>query len=120
MLGLANHKLQLLFKEVIKHCDCSVIRSWRSNHRQDELFRSGYSKKRGGDSKHNRKPSDAVDVMPYPIDWMDRERICYFAGIVKGTALSMGIKTRWGGDWDQDGKTTDETFSDMAHFELVD
>lgn len=64
-------------------------------------------------------PCLAVDVVPYPVDWDDRERFAYFAGIVKGIAFSMGLEIRWGGDWDQDGKTLDEIFSDMPHFELL-
>lgn len=116
-LAFAHPELQNLFLEAIQHVDCSILCSYRSNELQDEYYRTGFSKKKGGESKHNRKPSDAVDVIPYPVDWRDRERFCYFAGIVMGIALKMGIKIRWGGDWDQDNKTQDETFSDMAHFE---
>jgi peptidoglycan L-alanyl-D-glutamate endopeptidase CwlK len=30
----------------------------------------------------------------------------------------MGIAVRWGGDWDHDGKSKDEQFLDLGHFEL--
>ena len=29
------------------------------------------------------------------------------------------LAIRWGGDWDLDGVTTDQTFMDLAHFEIV-
>ena len=35
------------------------------------------------------------------------------------TALGMGIKLRWGGDWDGDWQTRDNTFDDLPHFELA-
>jgi len=65
-------------------------------------------------------PSLAVDVAPYPIDWNDRERFCYFAGYVKGIAKSLGTELRWGGDWDRDTQVKDNNFDDLPHFELVE
>ena len=47
-------------------------------------------------SKHNKLPSKAVDVAPYPIDWNDPDRFYHFAGYVRGIAEGMGIKIRWG------------------------
>ena len=64
-------------------------------------------------------PSLAIDAAPSPIDWNDRERFFYFAGVVKGVAEEMGIKIRWGGDWDGDNDFDDQTFDDLVHFELV-
>ena len=52
-------------------------------------------------NKHNAEEpelSKAVDVAPYPIDWNDKERFYYFAGVVMGIAIQMGIPLRWGGD----------------------
>ncbi len=69
--------------------------------------------------KHNRKPSEAIDAAPYPIDWDDLNRFYYFAGYVKGIANEMGIKIRWGGDWDGDTILDDQTFMDLPHFEIL-
>lgn len=118
-LAFAHSDLQRLAREAIKVVDFSVLWTWRSDDLQEDLFDLGLTKKKGGKSKHNKKPSDAMDLAPFPIDWVDRERFCYFAGILKGIAAQMEIKIRWGGDWDQDNKTLDETFSDMCHFELM-
>ena len=60
----------------------------------------------------------AVDVAPYPIDWNDRERFTYFAGYVMGIAAKMGIKLRWGGDWDRDHNLKENSFDDLPHFEI--
>ena len=58
------------------------------------------------------------DVAPYQIDWQDKDRFYYFAGIVKGVALKLNIPIRWGGDWDSDTQVKDQTFFDLPHFEI--
>jgi hypothetical protein len=63
-------------------------------------------------------PAEAVDAAPYPIDWKDRERFSYFAGVVLGIAQSQGLQLTWGGDWDRDWQLRDNTFDDLLHFEL--
>ena len=70
------------------------------------------------DGNHNKKPSKAIDVAPYPIDWDDRERMTYFAGYVKGIAMMLGIPIRWGGDWNSNNDLKDNNFDDLPHFEL--
>ena len=124
-LRSAHIDLQVVFNEVIKHRDCTILEGHRSNERQEELFRTGKSKLRAGESKHNATPSRAVDAVPYPIDWNDRERIVLFAGYVLGVADALYNQgkivhqLRWGGDWDRDGQTKDTTFFDGPHFELL-
>ena len=71
-------------------------------------------------SKHNKLPSKAVDVAPYPIDWNDPDRFYHFAGYVRGIAEGMGIKIRWGGDWNGNFDLKDQNFYDLPHFELLD
>ena len=71
--------------------------------------------------KHNRKPSAAIDVAPWPIpDWEDLKTFYFFSGVVKGIANCLEIKIRWGGDWDSDNDLNDQTFNDLVHFELVE
>lgn len=118
-LSEAHPDLQKLFNEVVRYFDCSVIEGRRGQEEQDKLFHSGMSKVQYPNSKHNSTPSMAVDIVPYPVVWSDTDRMYYFAGIVKGIALSMGIKIRWGGDWDSDTEVHDQTFMDLPHFELV-
>lgn len=117
-LATCDERLQKIFNEVIKHVDCSVLEGHRDEYRQNKLYEEGKTKVRFPMGRHNTNPSRAVDVTPYPIDWEDRERQTLFAGFVLGIARSMGIKLRWGGDWDQDFQVSDNRFDDFPHFEI--
>ena len=117
-LSSCDDKLQKVFNEVIKHVDCSVLEGHRSGERQNKLYDEGKTKVRYPNGRHNANPSRAVDVVPYPIDWHDRERFHLFAGFVIGIAQSMGIKLRWGGDWNMNFDVYDNNFDDFPHFEL--
>jgi len=118
-LATADPQLQELFNEVIKVIDCTIVFGHRGRKEQEEMVRKGYSKLHFPMSKHNSKPSRAVDAVPYPIDWENRERFVYFAGIVKGIAHKLGVKMRWGGDWDNDNQLRDQTWMDLPHYELL-
>ena len=37
-----------------------------------------------------------------------------------GTASHMGIKIKWGGDWDMDRNMSEHKLWDAAHYELDD
>ena len=117
-LNTCDSNLQKVFNEVIKHVDCSVLEGHREKDRQNKLFEEGKTKVKYPNGRHNRQPSSAVDVTPYPVDWKDRERQTLFAGFVIGVASQMGINLRWGGDWDQDFQVVDNRFDDFPHFEL--
>ena len=120
------HKdLQTLFREVIEHFDCSVIEGHRGEEEQNRLYHADLSELMYPDGNHNKTPSLAADVVPYPVDWKDIKRFYYFGGYVLATANSlyddgkMDYKVRWGGDWDSDTHNKDQTFHDLPHFELV-
>tara|TARA_R100001443_G_scaffold116495_2_gene137058 strand:- start:1319 stop:1729 length:411 start_codon:yes stop_codon:yes gene_type:complete len=113
-----HKKLQLVFYEVIKHVDCSILKGYRGEKEQNEAYEKGNSKVKFPHGRHNSKPSRALDCMVYPIDWKDLERQTLFAGYVLGTAEQMGIKLIWGNDWDRDFETKDTNFRDYPHFEL--
>ena len=117
-LETCHEDLQKVFNEVIKHVDCSVIEGYRNEERQNKLFSEKKTKVRYPNGRHNSNPSRAVDVVPYPIDWNDRERFHLFAGFVLGIAKSMGIVLRWGGDWNMNFEVDDNNFDDFPHFEL--
>ena len=119
-LDTCDERLQDVFKEVVKHFDCTIIEGHRGKEKQNEAYKKGNSKLKYPHGKHNKIPSIAVDVIPYPIDWEDRERMSYFAGFVLGIARSKGITLRWGGDWDMDTKVKDNKFDDLVHFEIRD
>jgi peptidoglycan L-alanyl-D-glutamate endopeptidase CwlK len=117
-LSTCEKDLQMVFNEVIKYVDCSVLEGHRGKDRQNALYEDGKTKVRYPNGRHNASPSCAVDVTPYPVDWADRERQTLFAGFVLGVANQMGIELRWGGDWDQDFEVKDNRFDDFPHFEL--
>lgn len=125
-LKTCDIRLQILFNQVVRKYDCTVIEGHRSIKRQEELFNDKNRKTKVKHSKHNEKPSLAVDISPYPIPdkWgesnsKEKSKFYHFAGYVKGMAEANNIKIRWGGDWDNDNDFNDQTFDDLIHFELI-
>lgn len=106
--------------DVIPYYDFAVLCGHRSGAEQDELFAKGLSKLRAGQSKHNRSPSIAFDVAPWPIDWRDSLAFARLAGMLQNAAALRGFELRWGGDWDRDGGSRDQTFMDIGHLEIVE
>ena len=119
-LATSDPRLQRVFHEVVRNFDCTILEGHRNRERQNQMVAEGKSQVRWPDGKHNTVPSMAVDVCPYPIVWDDRERQTLFAGYVLATANAMGIKLRWGGDWDRDTEVRDNGFDDLVHFELLE
>lgn len=124
-LGQAHKDLQVIFKEVIKQFDCTVICGHRSKEAQNKAYSDGFSKVQYPNSKHNSIPSMAVDVVPYPIDWKDTNRMYLFNGFVLATAIRLKEEgkithdLRLGSDWDSDTQVNDHRFIDLPHFELM-
>ena len=117
-LETCHEDLQQVFYQVIKHFDCSVLEGHRGEELQNKYFDEGKSKVKFPKGKHNANPSNAVDVVPWPIDWDDTDRMYYFAGFVKGIAAMLDIPLRWGGDWNDNTEVKDTGFKDLPHFEL--
>lgn len=121
-LATTHRLLQHVFNEVIKHVDCSVLEGYRDEEKQNEAYEKGNSQVKFPHSKHNTYPSMAVDVVPYPIDWNDKPRLTYFAGIVIGISRVVLIGTGYelisGIDWDNDTNIREHNFLDYPHFEL--
>ena len=117
-LSTCHPDLQCIFNEVIKHYDCTILEGHRSDEDQIKAFKAGKSKIKSG-GKHNHLPSLAIDVAPWPLDWNDKIAFYHFAGLVMGIACQIGIKIRWGGDWDDDNDLKNQTFFDLPHFELI-
>lgn len=124
-LAGCHPELQVLFHEVIRWVDCSVLEGYRDQQQQDADFAAGKSKLKWPLGQHNQNPSLAVDVMPYPIDYSNINRIYHFAGFVSAIAImlkkqgKMDWDVRWGGDWSGDLEFKPEKFFDGAHFELT-
>ncbi|MEE9458265.1 MAG: M15 family peptidase [Candidatus Bathyarchaeia archaeon] len=123
-LFTCHRDLQVIFNNVILYIDCTIITGFRSEEEQNKAFNNGLSELKYPLSKHNKNPSLAIDVAPYPIDWNNLIRFYYFGGLVMGISndlLKAGKITheiRWGGDWDKDNDFSDQKFNDLVHFEL--
>ena len=124
-LKTCHPELQLLFTSVLPTHDHTILVGHRGEQEQNEAVRTGKSTLLYPYGKHNKVPSMAVDVSPYPIDWNDTKRFYYFGGIVKGVAAElkrqglMDYDIRFGGDWDGDNNLNDQTFNDLVHWELI-
>lgn len=92
--------------------DFIILCGHRGEQEQNKAFRDGNSKLAWPHSKHNKTPSQAVDIAPYPLDWRDLGAFESLSWHVKRTAIGLGIEIRWGGDW--------VAFQDMPHYELTD
>jgi len=100
----------VVFREVIKHIDCRVLCGHRNKQDQDAAYFSGNSEVKWPDSRHNVLPSNAVDVVPYPVDWNDIGRFYELATYVFRAANERGIKIEWGGHWN---------FKDYPHWQIT-
>lgn len=120
ILMTCHPDIRAVMERIVQYFDCTILCGRRGETEQEQLFWDGKSKAHFGESPHNYGESFAVDVVPYPIDWEDRERMTFFAGQIIATARSMGIDLKWGGDWDSDTHLSDNRFDDLPHFEFSD
>lgn len=114
-LGTCHPDLQKLFEAVLQKQDCSILCGHRGKDEQVQLYAEGKSQLLYPHSKHNQEPSLAVDAGPWIngrlTPWNDTEKWLTFAAIVFETAIELGIRVRWGGNW--------KSFKDMLHWELM-
>jgi len=103
--------------------DCMVDCSYRDKAEQHRLYLLDKSKVEWPLSKHNHLPSKAMDLVPVinrRASW-NHYHCSVLAGLVLAAASELGIRIRWGGNWDMDHEPiTDQDFQDLAHFEEVD
>jgi peptidoglycan L-alanyl-D-glutamate endopeptidase CwlK len=126
-LATCHPDLIRLFNAVNQVVECHPIVGHRNEADQNAAFAKKLSKLQWPNSRHNSLPSMAVDVVPdsvpddgdADIDWNYIPHFYYLAGTVQALAKHMGIKVRWGGDWDSDGNLKENKFQDLVHFELV-
>ena len=122
ILETCDQRLILVCNTAIMYYDFSVLSGHRGSEEQQQLFALGKSEKDGTDdiSKHQFHPSYAIDIAPYPIDWADHFKFHTLGGFMLGIGQAVGVKLRWGGDWDGDWSNKDQKLHDLGHFEIID
>lgn len=109
-LQTCDERLQRVLKIAIRHYDFSVLDGHRGRERQNQAFMKGHSKVEWPNSRHNKIPSLAVDIAPYPIDWEDIDRFKELGRLVLAIADTLKIRIEWGGYW--------KTLKDYPHFQV--
>ena len=108
---------RLMEAAIIKGMDFSILCGERTEKELTEAFNSGHSKVKFPNSKHNKVPSEAVDIAPWPIAWDDIQRFKDLALIIQTTWNGMpeserdGYTLEWGGSW--------QRFKDYPHFQIT-
>ena len=72
-LSQCHIDLQTFCNHLIQFVDISIICGHRGKEAQNKAFDDGFSKVRWPNSRHNKTPSEAVDIAKYPIDWKDEK-----------------------------------------------
>ena len=133
-LATCHPKLQEVANLAIQQSpvDFTIVHGWRGEEEQNELVRIGVSETPWPTSKHNHRhrPAPGEEEIPYSlavdfgpwidrqIPWDDTHAFAVIAGVWFAAAARCDAELRWGGDWDLDGSTTDQTFMDYGHLEL--
>lgn len=106
--------------------DFMVLEGVRTPERQRELYAQGRTKPgpkvtwtlTSNHFKQKDGCGHAVDLVPFPVDWNDLKKFDAMSKAMFAAAKELGIKIRWGADWDSDGKPREKGESDSPHFEL--
>lgn len=107
--------------------DITIIHGWRGEDIQNALYDSGASQKQWPYSKHNNTLNSeplslAIDFGPWVngrVPWDDTHIFAIIAGCFFAAAKELEVTIRYGGDWDTDGSTKDQTLMDWGHIECV-
>jgi len=117
MLVTCHPDLQLLMNESLKTCpvDMVILCGFRNELFQHNAFMDGRSQLDWPYSKHNKFPSNAVDVAPYNngtphIEWEDISKFNQILDHIQATADQLGIQIRLGRTF---------SFHDYPHVELM-
>ena len=111
----------------LTHQDFMVLEGVRSPERQAELYAQGRTKPGNKvtwtlNSNHFKNPrtgyGHAVDLVPFPVDWNTPKKFDAMAKAMFAAADTLGVKIRWGADWDRDGNPREKGEGDSPHFEL--
>lgn len=143
-LSTCHSDIQLICNEAIKVFDFGIITGHRTKEEQNALYPK-YTRLKWPHGKHNKFPSNAVDVAPYikPYGYifghndqirnmMVRNNVSKveaynfvlksygrLIGVMETIAYQRNIPIRLGIDWDGDFDMLDQNFHDLGHLELL-
>ena len=89
-LQTCHANLQAVMRKALTLSNFIIIDGNRDEAAQNAAFAAGKSKLKYPQSKHNHLPSLAIDIAPFPLDWNNRERFVFVAGVVLATAAALG------------------------------
>ena len=133
-LMTCHDEIVLVMGEALKmtppSIDITIVHGFRDKTTQNGID-PRFTTKRWPASYHNATDdageprSDACDFAPYVtlrsgkkgIPWTDVKLFSYVAGIIQAAANKLGIEITWGGDFDRDGSTEDQTLADVGHIQ---
>ena len=124
LVGVDEDLAKVVHKVAESH-DILVIEGLRTKERQADLYAQGRTKPGKIitwtlNSKHiDGKAVDVVMLKNGTIDWNDSKSFVELGQIMIDTAKQLGVKLRWGYDWDSDGILKEKGESDGPHFELI-
>jgi peptidoglycan LD-endopeptidase CwlK len=103
--------------------DAAVVYGVRDQASQMLAYAENRSKLQWPNSLHNvcpplREYAEAVDLAPWPVDWTKIKNFYVLAGAMFQEAKRQGVSIRWGGDFNRDRNFYNDSFLDLAHFEL--
>lgn len=102
-----------------------VVEGLRTLERQKQLYAQGRTTKGKivtWTLKSKHLDGLAVDLAPIQngqIDWTDLAKFDAMAKAMFAAAAELGIKIRWGADWNQNGRPREKGEGDSPHFELA-
>ena len=110
---------------ILSPYDITIVWGGRTDAEQMQAFLSGNSKKKTGSKHQYKKPdgtmfSQAIDFAPWlllpngewGIPWEDSHAFAVVGGIMIAAAAVEDEAVTYGGDWDMDGNTTDQSLMD--------
>ena len=115
-------------RQVVEHAiglstiDFSVLEGLRSLARQEQLYAQGRTtpgKIVTWTMKSKHLLGEAVDLVPFPLDWSDTNKFDAISRAMFAAAKEVGVAIRWGADWDGDGTPREKGEMDSPHFELA-
>lgn len=107
--------------------DLTIVWGFRSDAEQMQAFLSGNSKKKTGSyhqvTKNGEPNAQAFDFAPWcelyngemGIPWQDTHAFAVLGGLMIAAGEILEVPIVYGGDWDMDGLTTDQSLMDWGH-----